>query len=122
MMDLSHKNRTASDSIVPMINVAFLLLIFFLMTAVLAPPDLFKVSPPAASVVSAQPLPGTLVINAEGELAIGQVRGDAVYAALPNGPLRVRADAALDGARLVQIVGRLADAGVTSIELVTVSR
>jgi biopolymer transport protein ExbD len=122
MMDLSQKERATGDSVVPMINVAFLLLIFFLMTAVLAPPDAFQVSPPQASVAAAEPVPDTLVVSADGQLAFGQVRGEAVYASLPPGSLRVRADATLDGSRLVEIVGRLADAGVTSVELVTVSR
>lgn len=40
------KRRPRAESIVPMINVVFLLLIFFLMTAQIAPPDPFEVAPP----------------------------------------------------------------------------
>lgn len=122
MMNLSRRKRAGGDSVVPMINVAFLLLIFFLMTAVLVPPDPFQVTPPQASAMTAKPVPGTLVISADGDLALGQTRGEAIYAALPEGPLRIRADADLDGAQLVAIVGRLADAGVVAVELITVSR
>ena len=38
--------RKPPESIVPMINVVFLLLIFFLMTAQIAPPDPFEINPP----------------------------------------------------------------------------
>ena len=40
--------RRPRESAVPMINIVFLLLIFFLMTATIAPPAPFAVTPPAA--------------------------------------------------------------------------
>ena len=40
--------RPARENIVPMINVVFLLLVFFVMTAQIAPPDPFDIAPPEA--------------------------------------------------------------------------
>lgn len=122
MIRLSRTTRSARDSIVPMINVAFLLLVFFLMTAVIAPPDPFEISPPRANSDDAEKMTDTLHISAGGELAMGQVRGESVFSALPQGPLRIHADARLDGALLAQVIDRMANAGVSSVELVTVPR
>lgn len=121
-MRLPRTSRSSGDSIVPMINVAFLLLVFFLMTAVLAPPEPFDVAPPVATGREAEVAPDTLVISAEGDLALGAARGDAVYDVLPDGPLRIRSDAGLEGATLARIVGRLGELGVSRIELITVPR
>ncbi len=41
--------RPRAESILPMINVVFLLLIFFLMTSRLAQPDPVEVAPPEAA-------------------------------------------------------------------------
>ncbi|NHX27772.1 biopolymer transporter ExbD, partial [Escherichia coli] len=42
-----HPRRDRGENIVPMINVVFLLLIFFLMTAQIGPPAPIDVTPPA---------------------------------------------------------------------------
>lgn len=120
MIRLPRTRRPSGDSVVPMINVAFLLLIFFLMTAVLAPPDPLDVTPPVAGAEDAGPETGTLIIDAEGNMALGDLRGDAVLAALPDGPLRIRADARFDGAALARILARVALQGVSRVELITV--
>lgn len=122
MMRLTAQERPHRDSVVPMINVAFLLLIFFLMTAVLAPPDALTVALPEAETPVAEASPDVLVILADGNLALGNIRGDAVFEALPDGPLQIRADAGLEGAVLARIMKRLAAQGVTSIELLTAPR
>lgn len=121
MMRLSRTTRGRADSVVPMINVAFLLLVFFLMTAVLAPRDPFDITPPTASAGEAEANGDVLAISADGDLAFGALRGEAVFAALPKGGLRIRVDAGFDGTELARIVRRLAEHGATSVELVTVS-
>lgn len=122
MINLSHDSRPVRDSVVPMINVAFLLLIFFLMTAVIAPPDPTEVTLPEAAIEAEAVAPETLVISANGALVYGQLQGDDVFTAIPGGSLRIRVDAELDGAVLARIAVRLAENGVTTIQLVTVSR
>ena len=122
MIQLARNKRSRQDSVVPMINVAFLLLVFFLMTAVIVPPEPLEVTPPEAAAEAGDVLPDVLVVTAEGTFALGPHRGEAVFAALPEGPLRIRADAGLDGAELARLVGQLSEHGVTSVELVTVPR
>jgi biopolymer transport protein ExbD len=111
------------DSVVPMINVVFLLLVFFLMTATIVPPDPFGAIPPEAGSAETAERGDTLHVGPEGALAYGALRGAAALAALPAGaPLPVRADAALPAADLAAILARLAAAGITDIRLVAVPR
>lgn len=110
------------ENVVPMINVVFLLLIFFLMTAVIAPPEPFGVALPRAA-GGDTPAPGaTLFVGPDGALAYGQARGAAVFDALAghDGVLEIRADAALPAEELARLLPRLASAGVADIALVTV--
>jgi len=114
------------ESIVPMINVVFLLLIFFLMSATLAPPDPFDVAPPEAEGVQAGAPTGTLYLAADGRLAYGPVRGDAVFAPIAAATprpesLTLRADGAVPGAEVARVLERLAIAGVTTVEIVAVA-
>lgn len=119
----SPRDRPRREHIVPMINVVFLLLIFFLMTAEIAPPVPFEVTPPAAGGQVAAGDDGVLYVAADGRLAFGALRGEAVFGALAGrdgaGPLVVRADAALPAGRLAALLPRLTAAGVDRIELVT---
>ncbi len=113
--------RRQGENIVPMINVVFLLLIFFLMTASLAPPAPFAVAPPRAG---GAPLDtgDVLLAGADGQLAYGTARGDAVFRALADrrdtGLLLLRADAGLAGQALATLLQRLAAAGQDRVTLV----
>ena len=103
-----------------MINVVFLLLIFFLMTAQIAPPVPFDVALPRAAgdEDSGQ---AALYISADGEIAFETARGDAALtqAAESDGPLRLHADASLPAATLARVLAQLSTLGATQIELVT---
>lgn len=120
------ERRTPPESIVPMINVVFLLLIFFLMTATLSPPEPLRVMPPesSAEVPAGTGLP--LFVGADGRMAWGAAEGDAAIAALAAStigrsdaaPLVVRADRELDGAALARLLGRLAATGIVRSELI----
>lgn len=118
--------RRHRENIVPMINVVFLLLIFFLMTAQIAPPEPFTVTPPGSSSEVQAEGRDILFVAADGVLAYGSARGEAVFVALaarPDpGPLLVRADAGLPAADLAALLPRIAAAGVTDLSLVTGAR
>lgn len=115
------KRRPRPESIVPMINVVFLLLIFFLMTAQIAPPDPFEVNPPKGDIET--PGDGTLIlfISAQNVVAFRSLTGDPAIEALieetGEGPLLLRADAELPAVELAKLLTRLRKAGIKHIEL-----
>jgi biopolymer transport protein ExbD len=116
--------RARGENIVPMINIVFLLLIFFLLTATIAPPDPFPLTPPEAEGVEAEVAPGTpLHVAADGTVALGPLRDEAAWTALQGheGALVLRADAALPGVDLAALLMRLATLGLTEVDL-TVAR
>jgi biopolymer transport protein ExbD len=119
--------RPRGESIVPMINVVFLLLIFFLMTAQIAPPEPFAVELPDAEAEGAAGRGDVLHVSGNGEFAYRDARGAAVLAALagrgdPDAALLIRADAGLDATVLAELVPRLAALGVREAKLLTVAR
>ncbi|MCW9043936.1 MAG: biopolymer transporter ExbD [Pseudopelagicola sp.] len=118
--------RPARESIVPMINVVFLLLIFFLMTAQIAPPDPFEITLPAADAETPAEGQHILYVSADGDLAYGDIKGDAIFAALgaldATEPLLIRADKSVEAARLAALLPRLTAAGVQRVKLLSLSR
>ena len=114
------RKRQPREAIVPMINVVFLLLIFFLMTATIAPPDPLDVSPPRAA-AEATDRAEALSVTADGRLAFGSLRGPAaISAAVDAGAVRLRVDANLPGSDLARLMTRLAAQGARQVQIVTV--
>ncbi|MEC9434089.1 MAG: biopolymer transporter ExbD [Pseudomonadota bacterium] len=121
--------RSTGEPVVAMINVVFLLLCFFMMTATLTTPSPFEVSPPAsasADRAAREAARAPLHVGAQGQLAWNGVGGDAALDALARarravGPglprLEIRADAGLDGARLAALLARLRALGVDEARL-----
>lgn len=129
--------KPRAENITPMINVVFLLLIFFLMTAQIAPPAPFEVVLPDAG--SDQPAEGpfTLHLGADGRLgfldAIGE---DAALDALEHAYTRacadhgcfgaanqpvviLRADGEAEAQKLPELLRKLASRRITNIQLAT---
>lgn len=113
--------RRLAEPVVPMINVGFLLLIFFLIAAQIAPSAPFPVTPPEGAAETAE-VRSILFVGSDGALAFGGLRDEAAFAAASaEGSLQISADRALDGAALAALLTRLAGAGVIDIQL-TVAR
>ncbi len=138
-MDISgQRRRKREENVIPMINVVFLLLIFFLMTAQIAPPEPFEVAPPASSSITPAEGTFTLYVNAEGEVGFRDALGqDAALEALEqavrescagglcddpeNRPVVIiRADGQLDATRLPALLRQLAARDMTRVQLATV--
>ncbi len=122
-----------------MINVVFLLLIFFLMSAQIAPPEPFAVEPPVMAETESAEGAFRLYMDAEGRLGYLDIIGETeALAALTaareshcdsepcpeNAPpaLILRADAGLDATRLAALMPKLGAAGFQVVQLVTVKQ
>lgn len=121
--------REMGESIVPMINVVFLLLIFFLMTAQITPPAPFEVEPPTGETGAEPGRAPVLHVAADGRVGfrdlVGDAALDAVVAARATegaGALPVRADAGLEASALAALMRRLAERGVPQVEIVVAAR
>jgi biopolymer transport protein ExbD len=109
------------ESIVPMINVVFLLLIFFLMTATIVPQPPFQMTLPEAGDAPETPGTAPLFVSADGSLAHRGAFGEAAITSIdPGQALEVRADARLAASELAALLPRLAALGIEEIRLVTV--
>ena len=100
------------DNVVPMINVVFLLLIFFLMAAELSKPAPVAVSLPPVTGGTPTPRGVVLYLDASGEVAFEEARGVAAVArvvglAAPGISLTIQADAKADAAALAALLPRL---------------
>jgi biopolymer transport protein ExbD len=116
--------RTRTEPTIALINIVFLMLIFFLIAGTLAPP-----LDPALRLVSLRDLdgaepPDALVLSAAGEVRFRGVPADpaAYVASLPAGArttIRIVPDRAAPAARLVALAGSLRDAGAGRVVIVT---
>lgn len=111
--------KARAEPIVPMINVVFLLLIFFLMTAQFADPG-----GGARSALSVDDTPGpmraVLILAPSGLVSYGTLRGPpAIEAAAKAGPVRLQTDARTKATRLAAVLTALAQAGAGRVDLVT---
>lgn len=122
-MDLTDPpRRPRAESIVPMINVVFLLLIFFLMTSRLAQPDPFEVTPPEAALDTEATAEAVLYVDAQGQMHFDGAGGEAAIARLAaagagSPAVQLRADAGLEAAALARILRQLAASGLSRAEL-----
>lgn len=114
--------------ILPLINVVFLLLVFFMVTGQLAATDPFPIEPPE-SLSEGAPADGHLItFGASGELALdGDIMAeDALLAALADRlsdtrpEIRIKAHGAAEATLLVALLSRLREIGAETVVLMTV--
>ena len=111
------------DQVLPLINVAFLLLIFFLIAGAVAPTDPFPVTPPVSErgQPDARAVPEVLM-RADGGLAfegapITEARLSARLGARSAEVLRLRADGAVAAGNAIALMARLRALGIDRIAL-----
>ena len=116
-------------SILPLINVVFLLLIFFMVVGHLAAADPFHIEPPASASEAEPGDPGHVVlVGTDGRIAVDGVTTDEdglkdVLAGLPETQdIRLKADGAVSAVRLVQVMETMRAGGVTKLHLLTIPR
>ncbi len=113
--------RRTRDSTIPLINVVFLMLVFFLIAGTVAPPldpDLDLVD--TAGLEGREP-PDALVMHADGSLSFRGAPSDpaAYMAQHDSGPVRIVPDRNAPAPRLVEVTGELRRSGAPSVILVT---
>ncbi len=119
------------ENILPLINVVFLLLIFFMLAGAFTDPELFKINiPTATNDNNADKKTLMLLMNSDGELAFNnsQVSQEELRAIIINKvansslfQIQLKADADVDAIRLVELMEMLSDTGLKSLHLLTVS-
>lgn len=117
----SAPRRRPRDSTIAMINVIFLMLIFFLIAGTVAPPldpDLELVN---TSDLEGREPPDALVLHADGTLSFRGTSTDSetYMAGHGTGPVRIVPDRDARGTRLIEVTGALRRLGAPAVILVT---
>ena len=126
------RTRNDEERILPLINVVFLLLVFFMVAGRLAASDPFRIEPPhSASGGMVETRPMLVLVGADGRLALdGTVMDEAALKAAVAGRLeedagsvvRLKADGGAEAVRVVTVMELLREAGVERLKLLTVQR
>ncbi|WP_170473152.1 ExbD/TolR family protein [Ruegeria arenilitoris] len=113
--------RIKRDSTIPLINVVFLMLIYFLLAGTLAPPldpDLELID--TAELEGRDP-PDAIILHSDGSLSFRGLPTDPESYLSRNsaGPVRIVPDKNVSGQRLIEVTGALRRLGAPSVFLVT---
>ena len=118
-----------ADTVLPLINVVFLLLIFFIMTGALTAVDYFNVDPPGSSSEIETSLDDTVIlVGSDGRIAIDNKEVDEIdlqltvsdkIAAASGRVFRIKADGRVDAARVVEVMELIEAVGVRRVVLLT---
>ncbi|WP_119166571.1 ExbD/TolR family protein [Algihabitans albus] len=125
----SHRAKSDDERILPLVNVVFLLLIFFMLAGQLAASDPFEIAPPQSSSEGSAGTQDLLVlIGVDGRLALdGEMLSEAdfrtaVAERLSNGEapsIRLKADGGAEATQVVAVMELLRAAGVERLTLLT---
>lgn len=123
------KQEEEPDTVLPLINVVFLLLIFFIMTGALHAVDFFNVDPPSSTSVVDGTLDDTVIlVSGDGRIAIDNEEVDETdlqltvsdkLAANAGAAFRIKADGRVDAARVVEVMELIEAVGVRRVMLLT---
>lgn len=118
-----------TDPILPMINVVFLLLIFFMLAGALHRIEALDVEPPvSASERSEVDQDAVVLVGADGRLAFGdteldeldlQLRVLDLLAAQPETEIRLKADSRVEADRVIEVMELLSGVGVDEVIMLT---
>ena len=118
--------KTDEERTLPLINVVFLLLIFFMLSGRLSSVDPFQTEPPrSASEGQMQEHETVVYVGADGRLALdGTILDETTLRSAIDGrgalrPIRLKADGKAHAVRVVAVMELLRAAGVEKVDLLT---
>ena len=122
-------DRNADDGVLPLTNIVFLLLIFFMIAGRLTTAAPFDIVPPVSASDAPSEMETVLIwIEADGRIALdGAGLAMAEFPAAlavrladqPDVPAQLRADGEVAASYAVAVIGVVRDAGVTELTLLT---
>lgn len=129
-------NRDKPDqelvNITPLIDVVFILLVFFMLAGAIEPSEPFPLAPAASSSEIRGDIQDFVVlVDADGRIALDErvlspdELSDAVRAALTSRPgalIQLKPDADADAVTVIKVMEEIRDAGASYIVLLTVGR
>lgn len=118
--------KTGEDGVLPLINIVFLLLIFFMLAGRLTSVDPFRTEPPrSASAGQTQEHAMVVFVGADGRLALNGAILDetalrsAVERHEASRTVRLKADGRAGAVRVVAVMDLLRAAGIEKLDLLT---
>lgn len=124
------RRRSDDDSVLPLINVVFLLLIFFMVAGRLSASDPFRISPPRSASEAAVDIEEMLIlVGADGRIALDGTELDAAtlaktvgerIAEAPETPVQLKADGRAEADHVIALMEKLRAAGLPKLQLLTV--
>ncbi len=107
------------EPIVPMINIVFLMLMFFLLAAHFSDPSSGGTRALTTD-VAPQPAQRLLILARSGALTFGALSGpEAISAAIAAGPVRLQSEGGTQAQHLARALNALALAGAARVDVVT---
>lgn len=126
---MPRRTHVGEDGVIPLINVVFLLLVFFMVAGRISASDPFAVTPPrSAGERPAGPEALTVLVGAEGRLALdGRVVEKTAFESLaaehvgaaPDLAVRLKADGGAEARDVVAVMEMLRKAGARKLVLFT---
>ncbi|MEM9278714.1 MAG: biopolymer transporter ExbD [Pseudomonadota bacterium] len=119
--------RKEKDSTIALINIVFLMLVFFLIAGTIVPPLDNQINPVLSEVEKNAELENTLSVRANGETFYqGKQTSPAEFISEflrdienTNRPVRVLSDRELSAVMLVDVINQLQSAGAPSVHVIT---
>ena len=128
----SGRGQDRQDRLIPLINVVFLLLAFFIIAGTFRAADTLVIEPPVAETGGTlDPESKTLFMGRDGKLALDNqiVSADQAVERLsawlardPDGEVHIKADAKVTARDILPLLRQLSDAKITSVRLIAIKR
>lgn len=126
-----HPSVKEYDNILPLVNIVFLLLIFFMLAGAFSKPDLFKVDLPiAVNENAADRKVLTVLMDSDGLIALDKsvihidelkniVANEVEKGSLVH--LQLKADASMEATKFIDVMEELNDTGLQVLHLLTIT-